>query len=124
LNHEGRERKDILLTKQGLLRYKSRARKNGAWFEILSRIERAIVDLTIKCVETVRSPMLAKTINGIIDKLARTLQKTFIEKAHEIGAELSKRIVEIAQEWGNTKSPEWETDDNFIKFLGITELNT
>jgi hypothetical protein len=113
-----------LLTKQGLLRYKSRARKNGAWFEILSRTERAIVDLTIRCVETVRSPMLARTINRIIGKLAQTLQKTFIEKAQKIGAEMSKRIVKIAQEWGNKQSPEWESDGNFIEFLGITALNT
>ena len=68
--------------------------------------------------------MLAKTINRIIGKLAQTLQKTFIEKAQEIGAEISKRIVEIAQEWGNRQSPEWESDNDFIKFLGITELNT
>ena len=86
--------------------------------------EIAIIDLTIKCVEKIRSPTLAKAITRIIGKLAETLQKTFIEKAQEIGTEISKRIVEIAQEWGNKKSSEWETDDNFIKFLGVTALNT
>jgi hypothetical protein len=119
-----REEGAVLLTKQGLIKLKSRACKNGAWYEILSRTERAIVDLTIKCVEKIRSPILARTINGIISKLAQTLQKTFIEKAHEIGTEISKRIVEIAQEWGNKNSSEWETDDNFIRFLGLTALNT
>jgi len=106
------------------MKLKSRARKNGAWFETLSMTERAIMDLTIKCVERIRSPTLAKTITRIIGKLAETLHKTFIEKAQEIGTEISKRIVEIAQEWGNKKSSEWETDDDFIRFLGVTALNT
>jgi hypothetical protein len=113
-----------LLTTQSLARLKHRACKNGTWYEALSRTERAIVDLTIRCVEKIRSPILARTISGIIGKLAQTLQKTFIEKAQEIGAEISKRIVEIAQEWGNKKSSRWETDDDFIRFLGITALNT
>lgn len=113
-----------MLTKQGLMKFKTRARKNGAWYETLSRTERAIVDLTIKCVEKIRSPTLAKTITQIIGKLAKTLQKTFIERAQEIGTEISKRIVEIAHEWGNKNSSEWETDDDFIKFLGVTALNT
>lgn len=112
-----------MLTKQGLTKLKSRACKNGAWYEALTRTERAIVDLTIKCVEKVRSPTLARTINKIVSKLAQTLQKTFTEKAHEIGSKMTKRIVEIAQEWGNKKSSQWETDDNFTKFLGIMALN-
>lgn len=113
-----------MLTKQGLVKLRSRACKNGTWYETLSRTERAIVDLTIRCVEKIRSPTLAKTISRIMGKLTQTLQKTFIERAQEIGTEISKRIVEIAQEWGNKKSSEWETDDNFIKFLGVTALNT
>ena len=106
------------------MRFKSKARKNGAWYVALSMTERAIIDLTIKCVERIRSPILARTISKIVGKLAHTLYKPFTERAHEIGTEIVARITEIAREWGYKKSIEWEADDNFIRFLGITVLNT
>jgi 5-carboxymethyl-2-hydroxymuconate isomerase len=120
----GKRKGAFLITRQGLTRLRSRACKNGAWYEALSKTERAIVDLTIRCVETIRSPILSRAITKIVGKLSQTLQKTFQERAQEIGAVISKRITEIAQNWGNKKSSEWETDDNFIKFLGVTALNT
>lgn len=113
-----------MLTMQGLMKIRSKAVKRGIWYESLSRTERAIIDLTIKCVEKIRSPTLARSITQIVSKIAQTLQKGFMEKAHEIGSNLSKQIAEIAQKWGNKKSPKWKTDRAFITFLGVTALNT
>lgn len=114
----------ILLTKQGLAKVKSKARRSGIWYETLSKTERAIIDLTIKCVEKVRSPTLAKAITRIVSKISETLEKGFIQKAQEIGSDLAKQIARIAQKWGNKKSPNWQHDTSFITFLGITALNT
>jgi hypothetical protein len=113
----------LSLTKQGLAKAKSRAVKNGLWYEVLTRTERAILDLTMKCVEQVRSQTLAKTIVRILGKI-KTLGKGFMEKAQEAGSDIIKQIVQIAQKWGNKKSSYWANDKNFIKFLGVTTLNT
>lgn len=113
----------VLLTRQGLLKAKSKAVKNRVWYEALSTAERAIINLTVKCVEKVRSPTLAKAITRILSKI-RTLEKSFIERAEEVGSDIAKRIVWIAQKWGNKKSSYWEIDINFIRFLGVTALNT
>jgi hypothetical protein len=112
-----------LLSVQGLLKIKSKARRNGIWYGTLSRAERAIVDLTIKCVETIRSPTLAKAITKIVSKITQTLGKSFLQKAQEVGADLAKNLSLVARRWGREDSREWKDDDHFIKFLGVTMLN-
>jgi hypothetical protein len=113
-----------LLTSQGLSKIKSKARKRGIWYEALTKTERCIIDLTIRCVEKVRSPILAKALSRIIDKITKTLEEGFMSKAQNIGNNLAKQIAYIARKWGNQKSPDWEHDSKFIKFLGVIALNT
>ena len=113
-----------MLTRQGLMKVKSKAVRNGIWFRVLSRAERAIVDLTMRCVEKVRSPILAKAITKILGKILKTLGKTFLEKAKEIGRDLAQRLSKVAEKWGNKKAPNWKNDKEFIKFLGVAALNT
>jgi len=106
------------------MKVKSKAVRSGHWYETLSRAERAIVDLTIKCVEKVRSPILAKAITKILGKVMKTLEKSFLEKAQEIGNDLAQRLSKVAEKWGNKKAPNWKNDKKFIEFLGVTALNT
>lgn len=113
-----------MLTRQGLLKAKTKAVRKGVWYETLSRAERAIVDLTIKCVETVKSPILAKTVTRILSKISQTLENCFRKRAEEIGSDLAKRLGLVAEKWGNKTAQKWKTDKKFIKFLGVTTLNT
>lgn len=113
-----------MLTIQGLSKTKSKARKNGVWYETLTQAERAIIDLTIKCVKTVRSPTLARTITRIVSKIAQVLEKGFLQKAQEVGGDLAKNLSSVASRWGHKNAPEWKDDRKFIKFLGVMLLNT
>ncbi len=113
-----------MLTVQGLSKTKSRARKSGIWYEALSQTERAIIDLTIKCVKTVRSPTLARTITKIVSKLTQALGKSFLQKAQEVGIDLAKNLSLVASRWGHRSAQEWKDDRQLIKFLGISVLNT
>jgi len=106
------------------MKVKSKAVKSRLWYEALSRAERAIIDLTIKCVEKVRSPILAKAITKILGKIMKTLEKGFREKAQEIGRDLAQRLSKVAEKWGNRRAPNWKSDKKFIEFLGVTALNT
>jgi hypothetical protein len=114
----------LLLTVQGLLKAKSKARKNGIWYEALSCAERAIIDLTIRCVEIIRSPTLARTITKIVSKIKQALGKSFLQKAQEVGSDLAKNLSLVASKWGHKTAQEWKDDHQFIKFLGVTVLNT
>ena len=113
-----------MLTRQGLVKVKSVAIRRGVWYDALSKAERAIIDLTIKCVENVRSSVLARAITRILGKIPQTLQKCFVEKAHEAGSDLAKHLSMVAEKWGNKTAQKWKHDKKFIRFLGVTALNT
>lgn len=106
------------------MKVKSKALRSGTWYRTLSRIERAIVDLTIRCVEKVRSRILAEKILEIISKLLRTLKKTFMSRAEEVGLEIARKLSVIAKDWGNKTCSIWSIDDGFIEFLGVNALNS
>ena len=113
-----------MLTRQGLLKVKTKAVRKGVWYEALSRAERAIVDLTIRCVENVKSPILAKTVIRILGKISQTLENCFLRKAEEIGSNLARQLSLVAENWGNRTAQKWKTDKKFILFLGATALGT
>jgi hypothetical protein len=106
------------------MRIRSKALRNGAWYKTLSRAERAIVDLTIRCVEKVRSPILAKTVSQIIGRIKKTLSEGFLDVAEKVGYDIAERLHRIGEAWGNKNAQKWKHDEVFIKFLGIMALNT
>ena len=112
-----------MITRQDLARIKSRALRTRMWFKALSKVERAIVDLTIKCVENIRSTVLAKTITAIIDKILQFFEEDFITRAEKVGHEIAERLCAIGERWGNKACSTWKYDMCLIRFLGVTTLN-
>ena len=112
------------MTKQGLMKVKSRALRNRTWYKTLSRMERGIIDLTIKCVEKIRSHVLAKMVSMIVSKILRTLKEDFMAEAEKVGREIAEKLSVIAQDWGNRACFLWKCDNGFVKFLGVNALNT
>ena len=112
-----------MIAKQDLLMFKKRALRLNLWFRVLSRTERAIVDLTLKYVERIRSPILETTVSNITNKILKALEHGFLSKAEEIGQEIAKQMCRIAQKWGNDEASEWRLDVNFVRFLGVITLN-
>lgn len=113
-----------MTTKQDLIKIRSRALRTKIWFKALSKVERAIVDLTIKCVEKVRSTVLAKTISTIVNKLLESLEESFMTKAERIGYKIAEKLCSIGERWGNKSCSAWKHDSGFVKFLGVNSLNT
>jgi hypothetical protein len=111
------------LTKEGLVFLKRRALRSKAWFR-LDRLERAVVNLTIKVVDRVRSSTLARIILGIVDKLRRWIKPSLEETALSIGRPLAYRAARVAEAWGNREAKEWLKDLGFIIYLGMSWLNT
>jgi len=113
-----------LTTRQDLMKIKSRALRTRVWFRALSKVERAIVDLTVRCVENVRSTTLARTISTIVDKILQCLEQDFMKRAERIGHEIAERLCTLGTRWGNKASSSWKFDRRFIEFLGVNALNT
>ena len=112
-----------LLTRQGLIKARVRAVRQKVWFKALSRVERNIVDLTIRCVEKVRSRILAKIVSNILAKILKTLEPSFLEAAMRIGREIADEVCGVAEKWGNVSASRWKHDLDFIRFLGVTAVN-
>lgn len=112
-----------LLTRQGLIKTRVRAVRQGIWFKALSRVERSILDLTIRCVEKVRSRILAKIVSNILAKILKTLEPSFLEAAMRIGREIADEVCGIAEKFGNMHASRWKHDLGFVRFLGVTAVN-
>lgn len=113
-----------MTTRQDLVRIKSRALRTKTWFRDLSKVERAIVDLTIKCVEKVRSTVLAGTISAIVDKILRSLEEAFMTRAERVGSKIAEMVCALGAKWGSSACSAWKCDKCFIRFLGVNALNS
>jgi len=112
-----------LTTRQDLLEIKTKALRTKVWFRALSKVERAIIDLTIRCVEKIRSNVLAGTVAKIINKILQSLEQDFMTRAERVGREIAERLCRLGERWGNEACTNWKCDRCFIKFLGVNALN-
>jgi hypothetical protein len=118
------DRTCIPLTKVELTKMKVKAIRRGFWFKVLSRTERASIDLTIKVVERVRSLILARVLGAIIRKLLDAMESKVACVMKEVGHGLAEKLSRIAQNWGNKSAHHWKEDPNFVQYLAVTYINT
>jgi len=112
-----------LLTRQDLVRVRTNALRQKVWFKVASRLERGIVDLTIRCVEKIKSPVLARIVSKIIKDLEQVLESNFLKTVENVGHKIVGRLCKIALSWGNARASTWRDDVDFVRFLGVSALN-
>ena len=96
---------------------KKTALRCGVWFRSLSRVERGIIDLTVKYVDIIKSAILAKVLTAIIVKLQATTESVVDKLVRTIGLPLAQKISNIAVSWGNRSASKWADDCAFARFL-------
>jgi hypothetical protein len=111
------------LTRQRLLKVRARALRQGFWFKVLSRMERYVFDLTVRCVERVQSSVLAEMVSGIVTKLWKNLKPGFLETAMRVGSAIADEMCDLALEWGNAGASFWRHDMGFARFLGVNAVS-
>jgi hypothetical protein len=111
------------LQRAQLLKLKLKAIRSGVWFRSLPRIDRVLIDLTIKVAGTVRSFTLAKNILTVIRKLENIMESRFLRAVKEIGFPTAHRLCLVAQKWGNVTAKEWGSDVDFAKYLAAMSFN-
>ena len=84
-----------IFSRSELVRIKIRAIRSGVWFRVLSQIERAQLDLTIRDVERVRSRLLRRLLASIVRKILEALESRIRRLIREIGAALSRRLCAV-----------------------------
>jgi len=115
--------KRTLLTRSEIIKIKAKALRRGVWFRVLTRMDRACVDLVIRLVDKVHSLLLAKVLFSVMEKLEEAMESKVSRLTREVGSNLAKKLSKIAKEWGNESAVRWSEDSGFIRYLTITYLN-
>jgi hypothetical protein len=107
-----------------LVETKKAALRRGMWFKTLNRVERGIIDLTVRYVDNIKSSKLAKIVTAIIQKLELTSENMAKKLARTIGLPLARKISSIALGWGNLSASKWADDQAFAEYLAFHASKT
>jgi len=107
------------LTKRVLLDLRTRSLRKRVWYRALDRIERGLVDLTIRWVDNVRNCTMARVLLRILGKLLQALEHGMV-RVLTVGRELALRASELAVRWGNTQAYTWRSDKVF--WFGLARM--
>ena len=107
----------LMIGNNGLVKLKLKSIRSGVWFKTLNKIERALVNLTIKVVHHVRSITLAKILFSITAKLKNALESKVLHAIKEVGFPLAQKLSLLAQKWNNDSARNWMYDLSFAKFF-------
>ena len=112
-----------LMTRGWLESVKGRALRKRVWFRVCNRLERGILDLTIRCVDVIKSSRLALVIGRLVCKILKACRSTFLMRVARTGRGLAEGISRIAVSWGMDEAFNWKGDKDFIKYLGVNAVN-
>ena len=112
------------LSVRSLADTKKTALRRGVWFRTLNRVERGIIDLTVRYVENIKSTKLAKVVTAIIKKLQYAIESVADRLVRTIGLPLARKISNIAFSWGNLLASKWAEDHAFARYLALTLTKT
>ena len=107
------------LSVKKLTETKKTALRHGVWFRSLNRVERGIIDLTVRYVKSIKSTKLAKVVTAIIKKLQTTIESKADKLVRTVGLPLARKISNIAVSWGNNSASLWAEDRAFARFLAF-----
>ena len=100
------------------------ALRHGVWFRTLNRVERGIIDLTVRYVDSIKSTKLAKVLTAIIEKLQMTIESMADKLTRTVGLPLARKMSNIAVSWGNRSASKWAEDHAFARYLAFNLSKT
>ena len=117
-------RTSVPLGKNRLAKIKARAMRRCVWFRVLTRAERAQIELTMRIVKRIRSFLLARVVTSIVEKLLDAMESKVKRLMREVGPALAAELSRTAQKWGNKSAKKWPQDSGFVQYLTIMHLNS
>ena len=104
--------------------------RRHAWFSVLSWKQRRLMDIVIRMVDRIRSPLLLRVLAPLVQRLLMAIGRgsvrngalSLMEKgAYDMMRVVAERIVQVALKWGNKSAHQW-LDEGFLKYLLVTNL--
>lgn len=130
LGEEEAEVWDLVRPERGsLAKLKRVCLRSRAWFIVLSRKQRRFLEVVIRTVDRIRSPLLLRVLAPLVRRLltaiggdARNGALALMDRrACWMMVGVAEKIVRVAQKWGNSSAREW-LDEGFLKYLLVMNL--
>jgi hypothetical protein len=102
---------------------KKAALRKRIWYRALSRVERGILDLTVRYVDSIRSSTLATVVTAIMEKLKLAAESIVDRLVRTVGFSLAQKISAIAVRLGNRLATRWAEDAGFARYLVVSQMN-
>jgi hypothetical protein len=102
---------------------KKAALRRGMWFRALSRVERGVLDLTVRYVVSIKSATLASVVMAILNKLKQVTESKVDRMVKSVGFSLARKISALAHKWGNRLALRWAEDAGFARYLVVAHMN-
>ena len=115
---------ESLISFKAITEARKLALRHGVWFRSLNRVERGIIDLTVRYVDSIKSTKLAKVLMAIIEKLQATTETMLDKLVRTIGLPLALKMSNIALSWGNSLATKWAQDRSYAKYLALCLTKT
>jgi hypothetical protein len=106
-----------------LVAAKKLALRHRVWFRALNRVERGVLDLTTRYVESIKSTKLAKVVTAILEKLKHATESIVDRLVRTVGFSLAQKVSAVAVGLGNRSATRWAVDAEFARYLAVTNLN-
>ncbi len=104
-----------------LVKVRKEAKSRKVWYRHLSKVERGILDLTIKFVGQPKSPRLIDLLAKIVVKIKASLASPLQKLMEKIGKPLARKLSIIAKSWGNQNAEKWAEDEGFVRYLTVMD---
>jgi hypothetical protein len=111
-----------IIDKEELINARARALRKRIWYTAISKVERGIINLTLKCIKKVTSNRLILILNKIVTKIKRFLKHS--NKIEQEGFLKANINIKIACSWGNVKAKKWIEDSSFRICVGLNSLSS
>ncbi len=106
------------MTRETIAGLKLRALRRRVWYRALDRIERGLVDLTIRWVDSVKSDRLVRVLLRILGKLGRAMEQGMVRVLVK-GRRPALVLGDLAVGWGDDSALGWCDDPGFRRALDL-----
>jgi hypothetical protein len=102
---------------------RTKAIRSGIWFASLTYEDRVLASMISRHIKIVRNAMLATVIARIMSKLFHALRDCpYTMRIEALGRPLAKIYSELAFSLGNVDAKKWAEDNNYARYLGMSEM--
>jgi len=113
-----------MLTRGFLLKIRRRAIRRRVYFRALDRLERGILDLSSRLLDSARSVVLLQQLFEIVMKLEEALKGRLQRHVESFGARRVTEIIMQAVKFGYRGAVGWLRDPGFAEYLSVMDLNS